>query len=473
MRALVALATTTALLAAAGCGDGAGGDGDRTLRVFAAASLAVPFGEIGDAYERAHPGTQVELNAGGTPQLLTQIEHGAPADVLVSADQVNMDRALGRGLVVGPAVVVARNRLTIVVRRGNPRRLRTLADLARDGVLVALAAEAVPAGRYALQALARAGVEVRPVTLEISVSGVVGKVALGEVDAGIVYRTDVRPGQGDVEVVPIPDEHNVEATYPMARASRSPEPAAAVVAAAFVALPLAGLLWRVPWSEAGDVLGSPAARTSLWLSLVCSFSATALSLVLGVPMAWVLARGRFRGRAALRALAALPMVLPPVVGGVALLYALGRGSPLGGLLEDAGVRLPFTTAGVVVAETFVAMPFLVLVTEAALRTVDVRLEEAAATLGAGRWLTFRRVTLPLVAPSVGAGAVLAWARALGEFGATVTFAGSFGGRTQTLPLAVFQALESADDDTALVLSAVLLAVSGLVLVTVGGRWYRS
>ena len=249
--------------------------------------------------------------------------------------------------------------------------------------------------------------------------------------------------------------------------------AVAALAAAFVALPLVGLVGRVPWSDAGAVLGSAPVRTSLRLSLVCSASATALSLVLGVPLAWVLARGRFPGRSALRALAALPMVLPPVVGGVALLFALGRGSPVGRLLADAGVRLPFTTAGVIVAETFVAMPFLVLVTEAALRSVDVRLEEAASTLGAGRWLTFRRVTLPLVAPSVAAGAVLAWARALGEFGATVTFAGNFGGRTQTLPLAVFQALESGDDEAALVLSAVLLAVSAVVLVAVGGRWYRS
>jgi molybdate transport system permease protein len=195
--------------------------------------------------------------------------------------------------------------------------------------------------------------------------------------------------------------------------------------------------------------------------------------VLGVPLAWVLARTHARGTALLRALVLLPLVLPPVVGGVALLEALGRRGIVGRRLDDwFGVTLPFTTAGVIVAETFVAMPFLVISVEGALRSADHELEEAAATLGASRTTVFRRVTLPLVAPSVAAGAVLCWARALGEFGATITFAGNYPGTTQTMPLAVYNALES-DPQSAVALSLVLLAVAVVVLAALRERWLRT
>jgi molybdate transport system permease protein len=168
----------------------------------------------------------------------------------------------------------------------------------------------------------------------------------------------------------------------------------------------------------------------------------------------------------------LPMVLPPVVGGAALLFALGRRGLVGGWLDDAlGITLPFTTAGVVVANTFVAMPFLVVSVEGALRQADHRYEDAAATLGAGRWAVLTRVTLPLVRPSLVAGALLCWARALGEFGATITFAGNLPGRTQTMPLAVFLALER-DRGSAVALSLVLVAVSLAVLVALRDRWLR-
>jgi molybdate transport system permease protein len=166
----------------------------------------------------------------------------------------------------------------------------------------------------------------------------------------------------------------------------------------------------------------------------------------------------------------VPLVLPPVVGGVALLLALGRSGLVGQwLYRWTGLTLPFTTTGVVVAEAFVALPFLVISVEGALRAADLRYEDAAATLGASRWTTFRRVTLPLVAPGIGAGAVLCWARALGEFGATITFAGNYPGRTQTMPLAVYLALEN-DPQAAIVLSLVLLVVSVLVLAGLRGRW---
>ncbi|MDP9070386.1 MAG: ABC transporter permease [Actinomycetota bacterium] len=236
------------------------------------------------------------------------------------------------------------------------------------------------------------------------------------------------------------------------------------------ALPLAGLLWRAPWSDAWGELTDPRVLTTLRLSLVTTLAATAVSCLLGMPLAWVQARVVYRGRALVRALTTLPMVVPPVVGGVALLLAFGRRGLVGQWLDRGfGVRLPFTLAGAVLAEAFVAMPFFVVTVEAGLRSMDQRLEEAARTLGAGRWTVFRRVTLPLVRPALVAGAVLCWARALGEFGATITFAGNLPGKTQTVPLAVFEALQSRPE-AAIVLSLVLLGVSLAVLVGLRDRW---
>jgi len=246
--------------------------------------------------------------------------------------------------------------------------------------------------------------------------------------------------------------------------------AVAAVAVLLFALPLAGLLWRAPWSSAWDELQSGPARDALRLSLVTSLSATAIALVLGVPLAWVQARVHYPGKRVVRALTALPMVLPPVVGGVALLLALGRRGMVGSQLDRIGVSLPFTTAGAIVAEAFVAMPFLVLTLEAAFASADQRLEDAARTLGAGRFAVFRQVTLPLVAPSLLAGTVLCWARALGEFGATITFAGNLQGRTQTLPLFVYVKLEGSNPDSAIVLSLVLLVVAMAVLIALRDRW---
>lgn len=246
--------------------------------------------------------------------------------------------------------------------------------------------------------------------------------------------------------------------------------ALAAVAALFFLLPLAGLVWRAPWSSLASDLAAPEVRTALRLSMITSLAATLVSFILGVPLAWILARAEFPGRRLLRALTTLPMVLPPVVGGVALLFAFGRRGLLGQWLDSAfGVSLPFSTAAVVMAEAFVAMPFLVITTEAAFRTLDRRYEDAARTLGASRWTVFRRVTLPLAAPALGAGAVLCWARALGEFGATISFAGNFPGITRTMPLAVYLALETRPGD-AIVLSLVLLAVSLAVLVGLRDRW---
>lgn len=257
------------------------------------------------------------------------------------------------------------------------------------------------------------------------------------------------------------------------RSAPAPLLVPALVGIAFLVVPLVALLARAPWGDAGEVLRAPATGAALRLSLWTSLAATAISLLVGVPLAWVLARTQFPGQRLVRALVTLPLVLPPVVGGVALLLAFGRRGIVGQYLDQwFGVTLPFTPAAVVIAETFVAMPFLVVTVEGALRSADRGFEEAAATLGATRMTVFRRVTLPLVGPSLVAGAVLCWARALGEFGATITFAGSFPGRTQTMPIAVYQALER-DPDAAILLSLVLLLVSVGVLVALRDRWLRT
>ena len=245
----------------------------------------------------------------------------------------------------------------------------------------------------------------------------------------------------------------------------------ALLAGALLVLPLLALLARTPWSRLPELLSGGQVRDALLLSLRCSLGALLLSLLLGIPLAHILARSSLPGRRLIRAFVTVPLVLPPVVGGVALLLAFGRRGVLGTLLVEAGAVPAFTTWGVVLAETFVALPFLVLTVEGAIAGLDGAAEEAAATLGAGPLRVFRTVTLPAVAPSVAAGAALAWARALGEFGATVTFAGSLPGRTQTLPLAVYELL-SDDPAAAYALSAVLLAVSVAVVVLLRTRLPR-
>jgi molybdate transport system permease protein len=243
----------------------------------------------------------------------------------------------------------------------------------------------------------------------------------------------------------------------------------ALGAAVFV-LPLVALVVKAPWSAVGDVFGSEPARDALVLSLVTSLIAAAISIVLGVPLAWVLARSSLPGRRFVRAICTLSMVLPPVVAGVALFLALGRRGLLGGVLDDwFGVTLPFSTPAVVLAQVFVAMPFLVLTVEAAIEQLDIRYEDAARTLGGSEWYVFRKVVLPSVRPALVAGAVLTWARALGEFGATITFAGSLPGVTRTMPLEAYLALET-DTDRAILLSLTLVVISFTVLYGLRGRW---
>jgi molybdate transport system permease protein len=249
-----------------------------------------------------------------------------------------------------------------------------------------------------------------------------------------------------------------------------PALALALLGLLLLGFPLLALVWRAPWSQIGSLLGRHEVRTSLWLSLQCSIGATALAAAVGLPLAWVLARWDVPGRSVVRALVLLPMVVPPVVGGLALLLAFGRHGLLGQYLDRwFGVTLPYTAWAAMLSEAFVAMPFLVLTAEAGFRAVDRRQEEVARTLGASRLTTALRVTLPLAAPSVIAGLVLCWARALGEFGATITFAGD-APRTETMPVRVFLLFQG-DPDAAIAVSLVLLAISAVVLVGLRGRWW--
>ncbi|MGW4051789.1 ABC transporter permease [Streptomyces sp. NPDC004779] len=244
----------------------------------------------------------------------------------------------------------------------------------------------------------------------------------------------------------------------------------ALAAVAFLALPLIGILVRTEWSELAAHLRSPGTVQALKLSLLVSFWALGLSLLLGVPLAWLLARVSFPGKAIVRSLVLLPMVLPPTVGGVALLLAFGRRGLLGPWLESTfGITLPFHTSGAVLAATFVAMPFLVISLEGALGGLRPRYEETAASLGASPVRVFFTVTLPMVAPGVLAGAALTWARALGEFGATITFAGNLPGTTQTLPLQVYLLLQE-EPEAATSVSLLLLAIAMGVLIALRGRW---
>ena len=233
-----------------------------------------------------------------------------------------------------------------------------------------------------------------------------------------------------------------------------------------------GLLAEAPWGSFGAILTSQVALEALRISMVTSIAATVIAIFIGTPLAWLLAREILPGTRILRAMVIVPLLLPPVVSGVILLTAFGRRGLVGQWLSSGlGIQLPFTTAGVIVAETFVAMPFLIITMEGAIRSWDGRIEDAASTLGASQWTIFRRITLPMVGPSLVAGAVLCWARALGEFGATITFAGNFPGVTQSMPLAVYQALET-DRSTAIALSLVMLTVCVVVLVALRGRYLR-
>lgn len=244
--------------------------------------------------------------------------------------------------------------------------------------------------------------------------------------------------------------------------------AAATLGLALTLVPLLGLSIRAPWASTLELLQMPSVRSAIGLSFAVSGAATLLSLLLGFPLAWLLARVSIPGKRWLRTLLTLPLVLPPVVAGVALLAAFGRYGLLGGSLDAVGIRLPFTTLAAILAATFVSAPLLITSLESALLQAELRLEQVAASLGASPWHSFWTVLMPSIRPALLAGLALCWARALGEFGATITFAGNLEGRTQTLPLAIYQLLQSRPE-AALLLGALLLVVSVLVLASLRGH----
>lgn len=256
---------------------------------------------------------------------------------------------------------------------------------------------------------------------------------------------------------------------------RTPAPIAVAAGLGLLVLllPLAALLVRAPWGSMADLLGSSSLRTALRLSLLTASIATVLCVILGVPLAWILARLEFPGRRLVRAVVTVPLVLPPVVAGVALLTAFGRRGIVGGPAYDMfGLTIPFSTTAVVLAQVFVAMPFLVITVESTFRAADRSLDEEAATSGATRWQTFWQVNVPLAVPGIISGAVLAWARSIGEFGATITFAGNAEGVTRTMPLEIYTALQT-DPAPAIALSIILLALSVLVLAALREKWLTS
>lgn len=244
--------------------------------------------------------------------------------------------------------------------------------------------------------------------------------------------------------------------------------ALAAVGLVFMLAPVVALLARVRWGALMGIVVDPSVAAAARLSLATSAAAVTLSAVVGIPLAWLLGRTAFPGRRLVRSLVLLPMVLPPVVAGIALLAALGRTSVVGGWLAQVGVTLPFTAVGTAVAQAFVAAPFLIVAAEAGFSATDRRLEDAALGLGASRWMVWRTVILPAVRPSLIAGLALCWARALGEFGATITFAGSLRGRTETLPLTAYRELQT-DPDGAVAVGVLLLVISLAVLVSLRGR----
>ena len=478
------------------------------VRVAAAASLQSVGTELAAEFSR-ETGRFLTFSFGGSSQLAENVLEGAPADVLLTADASSMARVTKRLAYVKP-VGFATNRAVVVVAPRAAERVAGVRDLARPDLVVVLCAAQAACGAVADRVLAQAGVTVAAASREPNVNALLTRLRLGEADAGIAYGSDGRAA-GDTLVVrtvtpPVTTTYFAavvaERADPAAarsrrvprRAHRAPRPGpcrvrrpvtrqrsrsfsgAVFVAVAgagllLLALPLVALVVRAPWSSVGDILGDHAATTALRLSLVCSLAATVVAVALGVPLGWLLARRRVPLARLVRSVALVPLVLPPVAGGVGLLMAFGRNGLAGRWLDTwFGIHLPFTTAGAILAEAFVALPFVVITAETAVRGVDPATEQAARSLGATRWEVARRVVLPQARVGLIAGAVLAWARALGEFGATITFAGSTPGRTTTLPLHVFFALEAGDTGPAVMLSLVLVAISMLVLVSLRQRW---
>lgn len=425
----------------------------RDLLVLAAASLTDVLPAVAEAWER-NGGVPVRFSFDATSRLAPQALEGAPADLFFSADRAWMDWLLERGgVLAGSERDFLGNELVVVVRRGSPHPADAPA-LASFGRL-ALAGENVPAGRYAREALESAGVwdaVAGRVVRGGSVRGALEWVGRGEADAGVVYRTDA-VGQPQVEVAfAFPAGSHRPVRYPAAVLAGSGAPETAAAFLDFAAGPEGRALFRAAGFRVEAPAPAPTApppeavvpdpASAIRISLVVALLAAAAGLPLALAVGWVLARRDFTGKTLVSAVILAPLVVPPVVTGFLLLSVLGSQSPLGAALASLGVPVPFTLLGATLAALVVGLPLYVLSVRNAFEAVDPHYEEVSWTLGVPPARTFRRVTLPLALPGIAAGAVLAFARALGEFGATVVLAGNVEGETRTIALAVYTLLES-------------------------------
>jgi molybdate transport system permease protein len=430
------------------------------VRVFAAASLADAVDAIGAQYERA-TGTHVLVHAAGSPTLARQIEEGAPADVFLSADNATMDRLAARGLVdVSTRTSVLSNALVIVVPRGAPA-MASPRELLRVRTLALAEPSTVPAGIYARTYLERqqlwSALAPRVVPTE-NVRGALRAVASGSADAAIVYRTDALT-TNDVRVayeVPREDAPPIAYAFAVLAHARDRDAARRFLAyATHEGLPL--------FAREGFITSAAAAPASmrqrrddltpLWLTLRTALLATLLILPPGLAVAWLLARFRWRGKSLVETLVALPLVMPPVATGLLLLEALGR------LRRSFGLELVFTWRAVVLAMMVMSFPLLVRAARVAFEEVNPRLEQIARTLGATNARVFATITMPLAARGIVGGLLLAFARAVGEFGATILVAGNIPGRTQTLSLAIYESVQLGRDADAFRLLFIAVAVA--------------
>jgi len=462
-------------------------EGPDELVVLAASSLQDVLPVVARAWRTAG-GVPVRFSFDATSRLAPQILRGAPADVFISADDVWMRWLLDRGGVEGASIrSVATNQLVFVVPRGasdppgDPGSIAG-ADLGR----IALAGENVPAGRYARAALERVGAwsSVEPrVVRGGSVRGTLEWVARAEADGGIVYRSDALAENRVRLAFAFEGEDYPAPTYPGAVTAGSKNRVAAeafldfMSGAEAVAVLLASGFG--PASEGAEMTQVASSALDPWsavrLSLIVAFSAVLLGLVPAVAMGWVLARRDFLGKSFVSMIVMAPLVVPPVVTGFMLLSVLGRESALGGLLAAMGLPIPFTLLGATLAALVVGFPLYVMAIRAVFDTVDQRFEEVSWTLGVPKAPTFRRISLPLALPGIAAGAVLAFARALGEFGATVVLAGNMEGETRTIALAVYSLLESPSGQGAtwiLVIASVMLSFGALLGFEGLSRWQR-
>ena len=459
----------------------------------------------------------VRLQFAGSDELAAQIRQGVKPDVYAAANTRLPEELNAEGLLSKP-VEFATNEFVLAVPKDS--EIAGLDDLAEGGVKIAIGSEAVPIGEYTRETLAALPPAQEKAILanvrsnEPDVKGIVGKLTQGAADAGFVYITDVNAAGGELKAIKLPPELEPDVTYGAGVVDGAKQPAQAqrirrradrrslragahrrglragavsgrararsawfpalltlslAVALTFLTLPVAAIFLDSSPGELIDSLGEQGALDALWLSLRTTAVAMTIILVVGTPAAYLLATRSFRGKAVVVTLIELPLVLPPAVAGIALLAAVGPSGILGGALEAAGIELALTTAGVVVALTFVASPFYVRQAMAAFAAVDRTLMDASRTLGSSEARGFARVMIPAARPGLAAGTALALGRSLGEFGATLMFAGSFQGITQTVPLAIYDRF-STQFESALALSAILVAISAAILLSV--KWVQ-